>query len=389
MRALFTCLPGYGHFHPLVPIARRLEADGHEVAFACSASFRPTVEAAGFRTLQAGLDWLAADIPATFPVPTSLDAHQRRDWVTCNVFAGTVAERAVPDLIAIGRDWRPHVLVRDSVDYGGCVAAEVLDIPHASVQVLLTSPHRPDLLREPLNALRRAHGIPPDPDLAMLHRYLNITFAPPSLAGSTGPSSPTTVAIRPEPERGGVPEWAEHLPERPTVYVSLGTVVNRRPGVFTTLIAGLRDEDINLILTIGPNQGPDDFSPQPPNVRIERYIDQAALLPRCDLFVNHGGSGAITGALLAGVPMVIVPLAADQPDNARRCASLGVAEVVEPARLSPDTIRVAARTVLRDATYRHRAQQLGGEMRALPDVGRAVELITRIVKDRQPFSAAC
>jgi UDP:flavonoid glycosyltransferase YjiC (YdhE family) len=87
--------------------------------------------------------------------------------------------------------------------------------------------------------------------------------------------------------------------------------------------------------------------------------------------------------------MVIVPLAADQPDNAQHCASLGVAEVVEPARLSPDTIRVAARTVLRDATYRNRAQQLGGEMRALPDVGRAVELITRIVKDGQPFSAAC
>ena len=337
MRALFTCLPGYGHFHPLVPIARRLEADGHEVAFACSASFRPTVEAAGFRTLQAGLDWLAADILVTFPVPASLDAPQRRAWVTRNVFAGTVAERAVPDLIAIGRDWRPHVLVRDSVDYGGCVAAEVLDIPHASVQVLLTSPHRLDLLREPLNAPRRAHGLPPDPDLAMLRRYLNITFTPASLAGSTGPPSPTTVAVRPEPERGDVPEWAEHLPERPTVYVSPGTVVNRRPGAFATLIAGLRDEDVNLILTIGPNQDPDDSGPQPPNVRIERYIDQAALLPRCDLFVNHGGSGAITGALLAGVPMVIVPLAADQPDNARRCASLGVAEVVEPARLSTDT----------------------------------------------------
>ena len=34
MRVLCSCLPGFGHFHPMVPLARALVEAGHEVAFA-------------------------------------------------------------------------------------------------------------------------------------------------------------------------------------------------------------------------------------------------------------------------------------------------------------------------------------------------------------------
>ena len=57
MRALFTTLPAYGAFQPLVPVARALQDAGQEVAFAASATFCRVVEAAGFRCLPAGIDW--------------------------------------------------------------------------------------------------------------------------------------------------------------------------------------------------------------------------------------------------------------------------------------------------------------------------------------------
>ncbi len=56
MRILFTTLAEAGHFHPLVPIARAAIAAGHEIAFACSPSFVPTVEATDFRAFSAGFD---------------------------------------------------------------------------------------------------------------------------------------------------------------------------------------------------------------------------------------------------------------------------------------------------------------------------------------------
>ena len=51
MRVLFSCVAAYGHFHPLVPLARAFVDDGHEVAFATSASFGEHVRATGFDVL--------------------------------------------------------------------------------------------------------------------------------------------------------------------------------------------------------------------------------------------------------------------------------------------------------------------------------------------------
>ena len=46
MRILFTTARFSGHFHPLVPIARAAVSAGYDVAFACVASFVPTVSRA-------------------------------------------------------------------------------------------------------------------------------------------------------------------------------------------------------------------------------------------------------------------------------------------------------------------------------------------------------
>ena len=54
--------------------------------------------------------------------------------------------------------------------------------------------------------------------------------------------------------------------------------------------------------------------------------------PALRLVVSHGGSGSVVGALAHGLPMVLLPLGADQPQNARRCAELGVARVLDAVR---------------------------------------------------------
>jgi hypothetical protein len=61
MRALVTTNPGAGPFHPLVPLARSLEAAGHEVVFATARAYCSTVESTGFSCAPAGFDWLASE----------------------------------------------------------------------------------------------------------------------------------------------------------------------------------------------------------------------------------------------------------------------------------------------------------------------------------------
>lgn len=181
-----------------------------------------------------------------------------------------------------------------------------------------------------------------------------------------------------------LPAWTANLPDWPTVYVTLGTLENRSPGIFPAIIAGLWDEPLNVIVTVGRDQVPADFGPQSSNVHIERYIPQSLLLPHCHLVVSHTGFNSVLGALAHGLPQVVIPLSADQPDHARRCVMLGVGRVIQPNELSPVAVRKAVRAVLADPTYRKNATQLRDEMVALPGPEHGVALLERLAMERRP-----
>ena len=55
MRVLVTTFPGYGHFHPVAPLALALQAAGNEVRVATHPSFGSWVETCGLTVLPAGL----------------------------------------------------------------------------------------------------------------------------------------------------------------------------------------------------------------------------------------------------------------------------------------------------------------------------------------------
>ncbi|CAN5686429.1 hypothetical protein BH24CHL1_BH24CHL1_09010 [soil metagenome] len=166
-------------------------------------------------------------------------------------------------------------------------------------------------------------------------------------------------------------------------------MVNRFiPGLFEAIIAGLRDEVGTLIVTVGRNVDPADFGSQPDHVRIERYIPQSLLLPQCDLVVTHGGSGTVMAALAHGLPLVVIPIAADQPFNAERVTALGLGRVVEREERTPEGIRMVARAVLNDSSYGERVRQLRDRVASLPGPEHGVALLEQLVADRTPQLAA-
>ena len=89
----------------------------------------------------------------------------------------------------------------------------------------------------------------------------------------------------------------------------------------------------------------------PANARVERWIPQSQLLPRCAAFVSHGGSGALLGALRAGIPILALPQGADQFMNAERIVEGGIGRRLMPDELAPDTVRDAVRALIDDPRY--------------------------------------
>jgi len=313
-------------------------------------------------------------------------------WALPNLFAGEWPRDRLPDLLTVCQEWKPAVVVREDMEFAGCIAAERTGLPHAAIQVSAWRPWIHPLIAGPLNRLRDEVGLPPDPDLTMLYRYLLISSVPTGYQSSDAPLPSTTHAVRHVAfDRSGkeqLPAWVSDLPDRPVVYATMGTVFNQVPGILEAILVGLNDEAITLIVTTGRDQDPTAFGPQPANVHLERYVPQSLLFPHCDLVVTHGGSGTVMTALRHGLPMVIVPVSADQPDNARRCEQIEVARVIPPDNRTPEAFRNAVREVLRDPRYRRNADRLREEMERLPGPEHVVGLLERLAAEPRPLVAA-
>ena len=373
MRLLVTFAGGYGHLAPMLPVARAAAAVGHDVAVAPRPALVGTVEAAGFAAFATG-------DPALDPVsdrrPLRPIDPVAEDRVLVEGFAGVVARDRAGALAAHLERWRPDVVLCDEVDFGAMVAAECAGVPHASTVSMPAGTFvRRALLGEALTALRAQHGLVADPGLTMLDRHLVLVPAPPSFRYPSVPLPPSARHVRPadpEPARGSA-GWAPPASGQPLVYASLGTAFNQEAGdLYARVVAGVRDLPVDLLVTVGRELDPAELGVQPPNVRIERYVPQWAVLPQAAVAVTHGGSGGVVGALAHGVPVVALPLGADQPSNAARVEALGVGYVLDALTATPDQVAGAVTRLLTDADARAAAERLRDECAALPAPAEAV-----------------
>ena len=111
-------------------------------------------------------------------------------------------------------------------------------------------------------------------------------------------------------------------------------------------------------------------------------------MPYCDMVVCHGGSGSVVSALAHGLRLLLIPMGADQPLNAARCAALGIARVLDPIAATAETVREAASMVLADPSYRRAAERLRDEITTLPGPTQAVLLLEQLAADKQPVVPA-
>jgi UDP:flavonoid glycosyltransferase YjiC (YdhE family) len=347
----------------------------------------PQVDAAGFPAFAAGSD--VGLTPERLPLAEAdLDQDMRDVGIG---FGRRIARERAADILSLCTEWRPDLLVCEEFDFGAMVIAERLGLPYATVLVSATGAFvRPEFVAGPLDEVRAEHGLPHDPGLAMLSRSLVLTPFPSSLRDPALPLPTTAHHLRlltTDTGRGeAAPPWLKRQRDVPTVYFTLGTVYNMESGdLFQRVLAGLRDLPIDLIVTVGRDLDPVELGTQPANVHVEPFMPQAALLPHCDLVVSHAGSGSVLGALAHGLPMVLLPIGADQPLNAARCQALGVADVLDPLSATPETVRATVMRVLADAGYREAAERIRDEIAALPEPEYAVTLLDRLASGRAPL----
>ena len=384
MRVLFSSLPAIGHFNSLLPLAEATADAGHEVAVCCTPAFADDVARAGFEHLPGGAEAFAELFR---DAPPRSDPDRWR-WAHRVAFAGRAVEAMLPDLERHAKAWQPDVIVRETGEYAGCLVAERIGIPHASVATGSWSAldRMPLVVADVLDGWRATLGLEADPSAAMVVRYLSFALTPQRWDADEHPATTHFLRYRhPRARREPRPAWLDAPRDRPMVLASLGTVHHGEAGLFESILEAVADEPIQVVAAIGRDQDPARFGRLPANVRLEPFVPQLAVLEECAAFITHGGFNSAKEALSMGVPLVVIPISGDQPYTAERVEALGLGRRVQRDERSVEVIRARLREVLADPAYRMAAVQFGADMAALPGLDHAVGLLERLAHDRAPI----
>jgi zeaxanthin glucosyltransferase len=400
---------GTGHLIPLFSLAQELQHRGHKVTF----FEKPKVEE---RVRQAGLNFIPIGAKATLKRNNSpsKSSGARSDLSTLRFNLERIIQdvhRFLAETPTAVTDAGVNALIINEIAITGPTVAQMLGLPYFIISTSVPHsfgwngfPWRPGYrysssslswlqrsllelsclrlrgpIRRALDRYRRQLGLGPTRTIWKDFPFLaHITQLPQSLDFPrkslpenfyyTGPFVGRTA--RPPVEF----PW-DCIDGRPLIYASFGTTRNVQPTILRLVAEACRDIDAQLVLSLGNRFDPTHFADLPGRPLLVKYAPQLELLEIARLVIAHGGANTTFEALAAGKPMLLIPLAYDQPAMAARLARLKIAEVLPVMRLSSKRIRTAITRLLGDDRYHRAAMEMRSTIGSLRGVERSADVI--------------
>jgi UDP:flavonoid glycosyltransferase YjiC (YdhE family) len=377
MRVAVVAGPDPGHAFPALALCLKLQAAGDDVTLFTGVQWLAAADAAGVVAVELeGLDATEADDDAD----AGAKLHQRAARMA--VLNAPRLKRLAPDLV-----------VSDVITVCGGLAAELLGLPWVELNphpLYLPSKGLPplgsglapgvgmrgrmrDVVMRALTARSVRRG---DRARAAARVEIGLPVADPGPVRRLIATLPALEVARPDWPAEAVVVGPLHF-EPTSAVLDLaagdGPVVMVAPSTATTGTEGLAELALDVLrpgstLPVGARVvvsrlgGPDVTVPPWATVGLGRQDD---LLARADLAICGSGHGIVAKALLAGVPMVVVPGGGDQWEIANRVVRQGSAVLVRP--LSAAALATAASEVLATPAYREAAQRAGATVAGVAD----------------------
>ena len=336
---------------------------------------------------QAGLDFRPFDAPPEDEVGALLGAAQDLPRAEADVLMGgelygrLKPRAALPGMLAEVEAWRPDAIVREGYELASSLVAELHGIPHVRAATGLAS------TEDWVLSFTAAGGLPNLP----VDRIRASPYLTPDAAGAGRP-----------PRRPPVPGPAPATPRRRCRTGGRASTVRSCTSRSARWPAGCRCSRRSTGRPSGSSPtcrcacSSRSATPaiRPSSARCRRTSTSSAgcrrrtSLPHAAAMVCHGGYGTTTGALAHGVPLVVVPMFADQPRNALRVAEIGAGialpapaslrAVVEHATEALAGLGDLVQRLLDEPRYARAARRVAESARALPPVDAAADVLAAI-----------
>ncbi|KAF4013027.1 hypothetical protein G4228_004613 [Cervus hanglu yarkandensis] len=152
-------------------------------------------------------------------------------------------------------------------------------------------------------------------------------------------------------------EFVQSSGENGIVVFTLGSMVTNMTEERANMIASALAQIPQKVLWRHGGKKPDTLGP---NTRLYKWIPQNDLLghPKTKAFITHGGTNGIYEAIYHGIPMVGLPLFADQPDNINRVKAKGAAVRLDLETMSKTDFLNALKQVINNPSYKRNAMWL-------------------------------
>lgn len=400
-RIVLTTFGSYGDVHPYIALSLALKRRGHAPVIATANYYRGKVEQEGieFRAVAPDLEALGDPVEITRRV---YDRRRGPQYIVQELMMPSLP-RTFDTLLEATRD--ANLLLSHPLTYSAPLVAAKLELPWVATVLAplsfmsehdppvlppapwLKSLHRrsPALYRliframkasvrkwtEPVHALARAQALPEpkqDPSFeGQFSPWLNLGLFSPLLA-EPQPDWPPNTCIT------GFPFYDEDAVD-PAAMRALDAFLDAgdAPIVFTlgssaVYVAGdfyriaidiarrLGRRALLLTGNVEKNQRLGDLLA---TVHIAAYAPYSRVLPRAAAVVHQGGIGTLAQAMRAGRPMLVVPFAHDQLDNADRAARLGIGKMILQRKFSIEAGTRALDELLREPRYAEAAARVG------------------------------
>jgi zeaxanthin glucosyltransferase len=400
------CPPGRGHLHPATALGRYLKTRGYEVTV-----FHWRASRAAIATSGLSFKPLDSDLESSHPLaflqnerlvgPNSLDVLDAHASLVLKQGHVAVAEARIQALIV------------DQADLAAGSVADFLGIPFLNISAfppvylddecppfiftwvprsghddrprnrrgnaLMGRMFAPILAR--VNKQRQMWGLPEIENLnEVMSQRAIITQLPEVLDFPRRGAPPHLFYTGPFYDAAGRPTvgfpWSR-CNGKPLVYATMGTVRFSR-GIFEMIAAACAHLECQLVISLGggiltPNET-GNFSGDP---IIVHYCPQEELLRKASLCITHGGMNTVLDSVKCGVPLIVIPVADDQPGVAARVEWLGLGRYIPLRNLSVSRLQELLKAVFMNSTYLSAVRRMQIKLQNTDGLKEAADIVDR------------